>query len=234
MAFGLTLGCRFSSSAVTPRRCDRVGPGGLGQPVHGRFRDGRPVGAATAAAPAAAAATAANVNCTIIVPADPLSARAWRRRLAHRPGERDAAASGSTMTNAVNLGGVRPGHHPRTAHGRLSVPDPLVITAGTTPAVTPVVPKLPRARDRHHRLRVQRHGPFPAGCDANALAQGNCVERPADRSSAGVILQRHRLLRRGLRPDARGDSCSFRQQEVGEDGANGQRDRNQQRLPDRP
>ena len=48
------------------------------------------------------------------------------------------------MTNAANLGAFVQATilNPRT--GALSVYNPLVITQGTTPAVAPVVPKLPR------------------------------------------------------------------------------------------
>src|SRR5271166_610856 len=100
---------------------------------------------ASATDPASAPAPAANVNCDIIVPANPLSARglATPYQLTGPDGT-SPAASGCMMTNAVNLGAFVQATilNPRT--GALSVYNPLVITQGTTPAVAPVVPKLPR------------------------------------------------------------------------------------------
>ena len=55
----------------------------------------------------AAAAAAANVNCDIIVPANPLSAKglATPYQLTG-PGGTTPAASGCTMANAANLGAL--------------------------------------------------------------------------------------------------------------------------------
>src|SRR5271166_3179014 len=132
--------------------------------------------AAAPAAPAAAAATAANVNCDIIVPANPLSARglATPYQLTG-PAGTSPAASGCTMTNAVNLGAFVQATilNPRT--GALSVYDPLVITAGTTPAVAPVVPKLPRHAIVTIDFGFNGTDLTQVGATPNALAQGNCV-----------------------------------------------------------
>ena len=85
------------------------------------------------------------------------------------------APSGCTMANFANLGAFVQATilNPRT--GQLSVYEPLVITQGTTPAAAPVVPTLPPARHRHHRLRLQRHRPDPGRGHAERAAQGRCV-----------------------------------------------------------
>jgi hypothetical protein len=104
-----------------------------------------PANPAPASTSTAAATAATNVNCDIIVPADPLTARglATPYQLTG-PDGMSPAQSGCTMTNAVNLGAFVQATilNPRT--GQLYVYDPLVITQGTTPAVWPTVPTLPR------------------------------------------------------------------------------------------
>jgi hypothetical protein len=82
-------------------------------------------------------------NCVLIIPADPLSAQglATPYQLTGPQGA-SPQASGCTMANAANLGAfaqatiVEPGGH-------VAEYDPLVITMGTTPAVTPPVPVIP-------------------------------------------------------------------------------------------
>jgi hypothetical protein len=82
-----------------------------------------------------AAQAATSLNCTLTVPNNPLSARGlatpWQ------------LGDGCTMTNAANEGAfveatiLSPG-------GQLQVYNPLVITAGTTPAAAPAQPAIPR------------------------------------------------------------------------------------------
>jgi len=133
-------------------------------------------GSASAAAPAAAAATAANVNCDIIVPANPLSAQglATPYQLTG-PAGTSPAASGCTMTNSVNLGAFVQATilDPRT--GRLFVYNPLVITQGTTPAAAPVVPRLPRHAIVTIDFGFNGTNLTQVGATPNALQQGNCV-----------------------------------------------------------
>jgi hypothetical protein len=82
-------------------------------------------------------------NCVLIAPADPLSAKglATPYQLTGPQGA-SPQASGCTMADAGNVGAfvqatiVTPG-------GELFVYDPLVITAGTTPAKLPVTPQIP-------------------------------------------------------------------------------------------
>ena len=133
-------------------------------------------GSASAAAPAAAAATAANVNCDIIVPANPLSAQglATPYQLTG-PAGTSPAASGCTMANATALGAFVQATilNPRT--GALSVYNPLVITQGTTPAVAPVVPRLPRGAIVTIDFGFNGTDLTQVGATPGALRQGNCV-----------------------------------------------------------
>jgi hypothetical protein len=120
--------------------------------------------------------TVANVNCDIIVPANPLSAKglATAYQLTGTDGQ-SPAASGCEMTNAVNLGAFVQATilNPRT--GALSVYDPLVITQGTTPAIAPVVPRLPRNAVVTIDFGFNGTDLFQVGATPNALRQGNCV-----------------------------------------------------------
>jgi hypothetical protein len=125
---------------------------------------------------ATATAAAANVNCDIIVPANPLSAQglATPYQLTGTDGQ-SPAASGCEMTNAVNLGAFVQATilNPRT--GALSVYDPLVITQGTTPAVTPTAPALPRNAVVTVDFGFNGTDLFQVGATPDALQQGHCV-----------------------------------------------------------
>ena len=123
-----------------------------------------------------ATTTAANVNCDIIVPANPLSAQglATPYQLTG-PGGMTAAQSGCTMANAGALGAFVQATilNPRT--GQLYVYNPLVITQGTTPAVAPTVPNLPRNAVVTIEFGFNGTVLTQVGATANALRQGNCV-----------------------------------------------------------
>jgi len=123
-----------------------------------------------------ATTTAANVNCDIIVPANPLSARglATPYQLTG-PDGMTPAQSGCTMTNAANLGAFVQATILNTRTGRLYVYDPLVITQGTTPAVAPPVPTLPRHYVATIDFGFNGTVLTQVGATANALRQGNCV-----------------------------------------------------------
>src|SRR6202035_5436768 len=127
-----------------------------------------------------ATTTAANVNCDIIVPANPLSAQglATPYQLTG-PGGMTAAQSGCTMANAGALGAFVQATilNPRT--GQLYVYNPLVITQGTTPAVAPTVPNLPRNAVVTIEFAVNGTVLTQVGATANALRQGNCVNGQA-------------------------------------------------------
>ena len=79
------------------------------------------------------------------------------------------------MANAAALGAFVQATvlNPRT--GALSVYNPLVITQGTTPAVAPVVPKLPRHAIVTVDFGFNGANLIQVGATPNALAQGHCV-----------------------------------------------------------
>jgi hypothetical protein len=132
--------------------------------------------AATPTATATAAAAAANVNCDIIVPANPLSARGlatpWQLT---GPNGMTPAASGCNMANAGNLGAFVQATILNPATGALSVYEPLVITQGTTPAAAPVVPTLPAGAVVTIDVGFNGTDLTQVGATRTALAQGRCV-----------------------------------------------------------
>ena len=120
---------------------------------------------------------ATNVNCDIIVPANPLSAQglATPYQLTG-PDGMTPDQSGCTMTNAVNLGAFVQATILNTQTGQLSVYDPLVVTQGTTPAVAPTVPVLPRHYVATIDFGFNGTDLFQVGATPGALAQGDCVD----------------------------------------------------------
>ena len=123
--------------------------------------------------------TAVENTCDIIVPAHPLTAKglATPYQLTG-PGGGSPAATGCQMSNSFNLGAFVQATILNTQTGALYVYNPLVITAGTTPAVKPVVPKLPK----HAVVTIDFgfNGTFllQEGATPDALAQGNCTDGP--------------------------------------------------------
>ena len=121
--------------------------------------------------------TAVNTDCDIIVPAHPLTAKglATPYQLTGQAGT-SPAASGCQMINSVNLGAFVQATILDTRTGALSVYDPLVVTKGTKPAVTPVVPRLPRHAvitiDIGFNGAILRQ----AGATPGALRQGHCTD----------------------------------------------------------
>jgi hypothetical protein len=96
--------------------------------------------APAAAAPAAAAAAVPNPDCTLIVPTDPLTAKGLAtpyQLKATNPGNGACHEFNTAQSAFVQAAVIDP------ATGAISVYNPLVIDAGTTPAVAPVVPTLP-------------------------------------------------------------------------------------------
>ena len=83
--------------------------------------------------------------------------------------------SGCTMANAVNLGAFVQATILNTQNGKLSVYDPLVITQGTTPAVAPVVPTLPRHYIATIDFGFNGTDLTLVGATRNALRNGLCV-----------------------------------------------------------
>ena len=131
---------------------------------------------ATSASPAVTVA-AANVNCDIIVPANPLTARGLSTpyQLTGTDGM-SPAQSGCTMTNAANLGAFVQATILDPATGQLSVYNPLVITEGTTPAVQPSVPDIPANAIVTIDFGFNGTDLFQVGATRNALKEGNCTD----------------------------------------------------------
>jgi hypothetical protein len=121
--------------------------------------------------------SAVNDTCAIIVPANPLSAKGLATPYQLTGPDGDAPApSGCQMINSLNLGAFVQATilNPRT--GALYVYDPLVITKGTTPAIAPVVPKLPKGAIVTIEFGFNGTTLLQQGATPDALAQGNCVD----------------------------------------------------------
>ena len=94
------------------------------------------------AAAAAAAPAVPNMNCTLIVPNNPLSAKGLATP--YKLFGTDQAANGPCNEANAAQGAFVQGAIIDTDTGQVSIYNPLVIDWGTKPAVAPVVPKLPK------------------------------------------------------------------------------------------
>jgi hypothetical protein len=116
------------------------------------------------------------MNCRIIVPANPLSARGlatpWQLE---GPAGMTPAQSGCTMANSGALGAFVQATILNPATGALQVYEPLVITQGTTAAVAPVVPTLPAGAVVTIDVGFNGTDLTQVGATRTALAQGRCV-----------------------------------------------------------
>ncbi|MBV9452063.1 MAG: hypothetical protein JO345_39870, partial [Streptosporangiaceae bacterium] len=152
---------------------------GLGAGIFVATSGGSPakIHPAAASSSQGVSSSAVNANCEIVVPAHPLTAKglATPYQLTGLAGT-SPAASGCQMINSINLGAFVQATILDPDTGALSVYDPLVVTAGTRPAVAPVVPKLPRHAivtiDIGFNGTVLRQ----AGATPTALQQGNCTD----------------------------------------------------------
>jgi hypothetical protein len=135
--------------------------------------------AAASSSTAGVSSTAVEDTCDIIVPAHPLTAKglATPYQLTG-PSGGSPAATGCQMINSFNLGAFVQATilNPRT--GALSVYNPLVITAGTTPAIKPVVPKLPKGAIVTIEFGFNGTFLIQVGATPDALAEGNCTDGP--------------------------------------------------------
>ena len=111
-----------------------------------------------------AAQAAASMNCTITVPANPLSARglATPWQLGDGCSEATTGTEGSFVEATI-----------LSPNGALQVYNPLVITAGTTPAEAPVVPTIPRGSQVI--IDVGFNGTNLV-LEGRGARQGNCVD----------------------------------------------------------
>jgi hypothetical protein len=117
-----------------------------------------------------------NVNCDIIVPAHPLTAKglATPYQLTGTDGM-SPAQSGCAMTNAAALGAFVQATILDPTTGQLWVYDPLVITKGTTPAVQPAAPAIPANAIVTIDFGFNGTDLYQVGATRNALKQGNCT-----------------------------------------------------------
>jgi hypothetical protein len=171
VALGLILGIAFfASSGGTHANVNQTALGATASPS----ASGSATPSASSSAPATAAAP--NVNCDIVVPAHPLTAKglATPYQLTGQDGM-SPAQSGCTMANAANLGAFVQATILNPKTGKLYVYNPLVITQGTTPAVAPTVPALPAHAVVTIDLGFNGTDLTQVGATANALNQGNCV-----------------------------------------------------------
>ncbi|HYB19185.1 MAG TPA: hypothetical protein VEF71_27465 [Streptosporangiaceae bacterium] len=129
---------------------------------------------------ASAPAAAANLDCTLIVPASPLSASglATPYQLTG-PGGQDPAASGCTESNP-DLQAFVQATILDPATGRLSVYEPLVVTRGSAPAVAPVRPHLPRHAVVNVMVGFNGDSLRLAGAGPRTLARADCVNGLGD------------------------------------------------------
>jgi hypothetical protein len=135
----------------------------------------------TPSVPASTTTTATtNVNCDLIVPANPLSAQglATPYQLTGTDGM-TPAESGCQMTNAAKLGAFVQATILDPATGALSVYDPLVVTKGTRPAVKPSVPGIPANAVVTIDFGFNGKDLFQVGATPTTLADANCVNGQA-------------------------------------------------------
>ncbi len=151
---------------------------GLGAGVIVASSGGGPAKVHQAAAQSSAgvSSTAVNIDCDIVIPAHPLTARGLATPfLLTGPAGTSPAASGCQMINSLKLGAFVQATILNPATGALSVYDPLVITKGTRPAVKPVVPKLPRHAIVTIDLGFNGTILRQEGATPQALAEGRCT-----------------------------------------------------------
>src|SRR6266567_787362 len=177
MALGLTLGIILAISGGNTTHIDQSALGASASPANAAIppvnRAGRPGVAGANAADAAgnafnfnqdAAMALASMNCTLAVPANPLSAQGlatpWQL------GDGCSWANGGTEGAFVEATILSPA-------GQLQIYDPLVITQGTQPAVAPTAPTI--AAGSQVILSVGFNGNAVALVGTGAT-QGNCID----------------------------------------------------------
>jgi hypothetical protein len=151
MALGLALGAVVAVSGGTTRLA--ISPAGAN----------------------ANAGASANMDCELVVPPDPLSATglATPYQLTG-PGGQDPAASGCTQANPALEAFVQ-ATILNPATGRLWVYEPLVVTAGTVPAVAPAEPRLPRNAVVNLMVGFNGGNLQLAAAQPGTLARAKCV-----------------------------------------------------------
>src|SRR5215469_12543562 len=157
-----------SSAAGLPGACAAPAAAGSARPA---MSGAKPCPSLKAVPPPPSASS----DCEIVVPADPLSAAglATPYQLTGPDGA-SPAASGCTMANEANLGAFVQATILDQATGKLWVYEPLVITKGTKPATTPVMPKLPKRAVVTIDVGFNGNGLKLVGATRRALRQGHC------------------------------------------------------------
>jgi hypothetical protein len=120
-----------------------------------------------------AAADPANLNCDLLVPAHPLTAVGLASPY-QLTGPGGPAASGCQQSNP-NLQAFVQATILNPATGRLWVYEPLVVTAGSPPAVAPVLPKLPKGAVVNLMVGFNGNNLQLVGALANTLTRARCV-----------------------------------------------------------
>jgi len=121
-----------------------------------------------------------NVDCDIIVPANPLTARglATPYQLTG-PHGMSPAESGCQMSNGAKVGAFVQATILDPATGALSVYDPLVVTQGIRPAVLPTVPRIPADAVVTIDFGFNGKDLVQVGATPATLADANCVNGQA-------------------------------------------------------
>ena len=155
------------------------------------------------------AADAGNsLNCTLVVPASPLSARGLATPWQLGDGCSEANPSEEAFVEATIL----------APNGRLSVYDPLVVTQGTTPAVWPRVATIPRGAQvivnvgfNGNNLVLEGAGAAQGRCvdafGSSIIAQTSACNAAAFYADANAQIARGRLRVPRLGTDTDGKAC---------------------------
>ena len=118
---------------------------------------------------------------------------------AHRHGRADSGAVRVRDDQRGQPRGLRAGHHPEPGHGQALRLRPARHHAGHHPGGGTRGADPAEWRDRDDRLRVQRHRPVPGGRDGERAQERQLRQRHVRIDlRAGVVLQRHQLLQRGV------------------------------------
>ncbi|HWG14359.1 MAG TPA: hypothetical protein VG268_13890 [Streptosporangiaceae bacterium] len=181
MALGLTLGIILGVSGGTQHTSIQQAANANATASPGASGSASP-SVTPSASPSALASVpvtteAANVSCDIIVPANPLTAvgLATPYQLTGTHGA-SPRASGCSMANFANLGAFVQATILNPWTGQISVYDPLVITAGTKAAVSPVVPTVPRGSVVTIDFGFNGTNLTQVGATRDALRQGDCSD----------------------------------------------------------
>jgi hypothetical protein len=166
LAVGVVVGVKVANPGQGASLTLSANRAGLGHSHHhGQHRGSVQVGGTGMDLSQTPAQAAKSMNCTLQVPANPLSARGLATPY--------VLGDGCQMSNADLQAYVEADIiNPRT--GRIKVYNPLVITEGTQPAARPVPPRVPRGDVVGIMFGFNGDNLMLTGT-GNSLQQGNCV-----------------------------------------------------------